>query len=126
LVKAANSAYSSASKAGGAQYATATNFLASATQGAKDNVFDTWSESELKAYLDSYGFPVPQGTKVNELRAYARKQATYFKYGTTNPTDTILAKVMESFQWVRDQLGLGAEAAKQKAGEVHEKAKEEL
>ena len=55
LVKAAKSYYDSASKAGGTQYATATSYLSKVTQSAKDNIFDTWSESEIKAYLDSYG-----------------------------------------------------------------------
>lgn len=55
LVNAANSYYESASKAGGKQYATATSYLSKITQSAKDNFFDTWSDSEIKAYLDSYG-----------------------------------------------------------------------
>lgn len=55
LLKAAKSYYNAASKAGGEHYATATSFLSKATQTAKNNVFDTWSESEIKAYLDSYG-----------------------------------------------------------------------
>jgi hypothetical protein len=63
LVQAAQSAYASASSAGGSSYASATSYLAQATQTAKDNVFDTWSESDLKAYLDSYGVvscPLPE------------------------------------------------------------------
>ncbi|KAJ2975374.1 hypothetical protein NUW58_g8373 [Xylaria curta] len=119
LVKAAQNAYASASRGGGDSYASATSYLAQATQSAKDNVFDTWSESELKSYLDSYGVPIPQGSTVNELRAEARKQSTYFKYGTTNPVDTAFAKISESvrgaYQWVLGQLGAGAEEAKQKA-----------
>lgn len=55
LVKAAQDAYASASSAGGGSYASATSYLAQATQSAKNSIFDTWSESELKAYLDSYG-----------------------------------------------------------------------
>ncbi len=55
LVKAAQDAYASASSVGGGSYASATSYLAQATQAAKDSVFDTWSESELKSYLDSYG-----------------------------------------------------------------------
>lgn len=55
LVKAAQSAYGSASKAGGDTYASATSYLAQATQAAKDTTFETWTDSELKAYLDSYG-----------------------------------------------------------------------
>ncbi|KAI1075551.1 hypothetical protein F5B20DRAFT_573370 [Whalleya microplaca] len=124
LVQAAHSAYASASTAGGDSYASATSYLASATEAAKKTTFDTWSESELKAYLDSYGLPVPQGSTINELKALARKQSTYFKYGTTNPTDTAFAKLGESFkgayQWVVGQLGAGSEAAKKKAQDVKE------
>lgn len=55
LVSAAQSAYSSASSAGGSNYASATSYLSKATASAKSSAFDTWSESELKNYLDSYG-----------------------------------------------------------------------
>ncbi|KAI2617721.1 hypothetical protein GGS26DRAFT_585157 [Hypomontagnella submonticulosa] len=124
LVEAAQSAYSSASSAGGSSYASATSYLSQATEAAKKSTFDTWSESELKAYLDSYGIPVPQGSTLNELKAEARKQSTYFKYGTTNPASTAFAHLGENikgaYQWVMGQLGAGSEAAKKKAGEVKE------
>ncbi|KAG7287682.1 hypothetical protein NEMBOFW57_007195 [Staphylotrichum longicolle] len=128
LVDAAQSAYASASSAGGDSYASATSFLSRATDTAKANVFETWSESELKAYLDSYGIPAPQGSNLNELRALARRQHTYFKYGTTAPTETLFAKVKENvlggWDWVTNQLRLGGEAAKKKAEEAEGKAKE--
>ncbi|KAI1101352.1 hypothetical protein F4804DRAFT_316116 [Jackrogersella minutella] len=124
LVEAAQSAYSSASSAGGSSYASATNYLAQATEAAKQSTFDTWSESELKAYLDSYGIPVPQGSTINDLRAEARKQYTYFKYGTTNPASTAFAKLGENvkgaYHWVVDQLSSGSEAAQKKAGDLKE------
>ncbi|KAI1655215.1 hypothetical protein F4813DRAFT_382170 [Daldinia decipiens] len=124
LVDAAQSAYASASSAGGISYASATSYLAQATEVAKKSTFNTWSESELKAYLDSYGVPVPQGSTLNELRAEARKQSTYFKYGTSNPASTAFAKIGENvvgaYQWVVGQLGAGSEAAKKKAGDVKE------
>lgn len=127
LVSAASSAYASASKAGGATYASATSYLAAATQAAKSNSFDTWSESDLKAYLDSYGVPVPQGSKLNELRAFARRQSTYFRYGTTTPTGTLIAKlgdsVRDTWGWVKEQLNIGADAAQKKADEAAAKAK---
>ncbi|KAI0892518.1 hypothetical protein F4806DRAFT_233078 [Annulohypoxylon nitens] len=126
LVNAAHSAYSSASSAGGSSYAAATSYLSQATQTAKTATFETWSESELKAYLDSYGVPVPQGSTINELKAEARKQSTYFKYGTTNPATTAFAKISENvkgaYQWVLDQIQAGSDAVKEKAGA----AKEEL
>ncbi|OLN87841.1 Meiotic sister chromatid recombination protein 1 [Colletotrichum chlorophyti] len=130
LVNAARSAYSSASSAGGASYASVTSYLSQATDSAKSSVFDTWSESELKSYLDSYGVDVPQGSTVDELRAYARKQYTYFKYGTSTPSETLFAKIAESakdtWNWVANQVGIGADAAQKKAGESKEKVKQEL
>lgn len=68
LVSAARSAYSSAVTAGGERYNAVTSYIASASDAAKDNAFDAWSESELKSYLDSFGivrpptlflFPIP-------------------------------------------------------------------
>src|ERR1700760_3657511 len=55
LIKAANSAYTSASSAGGSSFASVTSYLAQATDASKKSAFDTWSKSELKSYLDSYG-----------------------------------------------------------------------
>ena len=68
LVKAAQDSYSSASKSGGSNYASVTSYLASSTAAAKDLTFDTWSDSELKSYLDSYGVKNYQGSTTNELR----------------------------------------------------------
>ncbi|KAK4155013.1 hypothetical protein C8A00DRAFT_42325 [Chaetomidium leptoderma] len=126
LVAAAQAAYASASSAGGGSYASATSFLAKATDTAKANMFDTWSESDLKAYLDSYGVPVPQGSTFNELCALARRQRTYFRYGTTTPAETLFAKVRENvlggWDWVASQLRVGSDAAKAKADEAGEAA----
>lgn len=127
LVNAAQSAYSSASSAGGSQYASATSYLASVTAAAERNAFDSWSETDLKAYLDSYGIKVPQGSKIEELKAEARKQSTYFKYGTSSPSETVLTKIGESVKgglgWIASQLHLGSEAAKEKASEAEAAAK---
>jgi len=130
LISAANSAYTSASSAGGNTYASATNYLAQATNAVRKSAFDAWSESELKSYLDSYGFNVPQGSTVNELRAYARKQATYFKYGTSTPSGTVLAKleerVGETVQWIKDLLNIGGAEAKKQGYRAEKKVHEEL
>ncbi|KFA63910.1 hypothetical protein S40285_03785 [Stachybotrys chlorohalonatus IBT 40285] len=127
LLSAAQSAYSSASSAGGSNYASATSYLSAATASAKKGTFDAWTETELKAYLDSYGIPIPQGSKVEDLKAKARKQSTYFKYGTSSPSETIFAKIgetaREGWNWVASQLNLGSEAAKQKAAEAEAAAK---
>jgi len=130
LVKAAQDVYSSASSAGGSSWASATSYLAQATDSAKASTFDTWSDSELKSYLDSYGIPVPQGSKTNELRALARRQYTYFKFGTSTPSETIFAKIGDNakatWDWVMDQLSIGSDAARKKAQESKLKGHKEL
>ncbi|KAH6662443.1 hypothetical protein F5X68DRAFT_271772 [Plectosphaerella plurivora] len=125
LLSAAQSGYASAYAAGGDAYASVTSYLAQATGAVRNNAFDTWSESDLKNYLDSYGIPAPQGSTTNELRAAARKNYNFFKHGTTTPTGTIFAKVGETIQdtwnWVAGQVGYGADVAQQ---EAQKKAKE--
>jgi Putative nuclear envelope organisation protein len=112
LVKSAQGNYASASKSGGSAYASITNYLASQTAAAKDATFDTWSDSELKSYLDSYGVPNYQGSTINELRVKAKEQANYFKYGTSTPQGTIFEQIKEVANWLLSQLQLGAAQGK--------------
>ncbi|KAJ5104052.1 hypothetical protein N7532_004581 [Penicillium argentinense] len=126
LVKHAKDSYVKASKAGGEHYASATKSIAQATGSAKDTTFDHWSHSEIKQYLDSYGIPVYQGSSINELRATARRHATYFKYGTTNPVETIYAKVMDTLYWALDQLKIGASSGRAQGQEAAEKVREKV
>ncbi|OAA39147.1 Stress-responsive protein Ish1 [Metarhizium rileyi] len=124
LVSAAVSAYSSASSAGGSQFASATSYLSSATASAEKSAFDSWTRSELKEYLDDYGIPVPQDSKLEELRALARKQSTYFKLGTSSPSGTILAQLgdaaAQGWRWTLDQLKFGSQAAQEKTRNLKE------
>lgn len=122
LLKAAQDTYYSATASGGAAYASVTSYLAKATDTAKDSTFDTWSDSELKRYLDTYGVPVPQGSKTNELRAWARNQANWFRYGTTTPQGTLYAKISEAGRWILDQIYMGAASGKKQAAYQSEKA----
>ncbi|CZR60843.1 related to brefeldin A resistance protein [Phialocephala subalpina] len=124
LVSAAQDVYASASKTGGTSYASVTSYLAKQTDAAKDSVFDTWSESELKNYLDSYGFNVPQGSTKNELVAWARNQRNWFQYGTTTPQGTLWAKLQGGAQWVMDQLSIGAAAGRKQAEVAGDSVKE--
>lgn len=123
LVRAAGSALSSASSAGGSSYASVTSYLSQQTAAARANTFDTWSESELKAYLDSYGVPVPQASTLDSLRAQARKQHTYYKYGVSSPPMAMMARISSAFTnswaWLKYQVGMGAAtSAEQAAGNV--------
>jgi len=126
LVAAAQNYYSSASAARGTAYASATSSIAKATDSAKAQAFDTWSDSDLKAYLDSYGVSVPQGSTSNQLKAYARRQATWFHYGTTTPQATLWAKLKENFNWAYNQIVLGARKGSQAAQHEATKAKDRV
>jgi len=122
LLSAAQDAYATASKSSGPAYASVTSYLSKATDAAKDSAFDTWSDSDIKAYLDTYGVPVPQGSTSNQLKAYARNQANWFRYGTTTPQGTLYAKLSEAGQWVLDQLRIGAASGRKQAAYQAEKA----
>lgn len=64
--------------------------------------------------------PVPQGSTANELRALARRHWTYFKYGTTSPSGTIIAKIEEglrgAYDWAARQFKVGVDTTQQKIG----------
>ncbi|KAI5815695.1 hypothetical protein BZA77DRAFT_333886 [Pyronema omphalodes] len=48
-----------------------------ASKTVSDTVFDTWSESRLKEFLDKNNVKVPQGSTKNELLALARRNKAY-------------------------------------------------
>ncbi|EPS40282.1 hypothetical protein H072_5909 [Dactylellina haptotyla CBS 200.50] len=135
LIASAQAAYASASSAGGEAFATVTSALAQATTYVKDNTFETWSDSELKAYLDSYGVKTYQGSTKNELVARARRCRKIFESGWKEES------AFEKFQrlgWnaygdLMYYLGLGkgkaegyASQASQAAARATDSAKQEL
>ena len=122
LYKSAQDNYASASGKGGSQYASVTGYLAKQTDAAKSATFDTWTDTELKKYLDSYGISNPQGSTLEQLKAEARKQSNYFKYGTSSPSGTVFARIQNGFGWVLDQLKLGASAGQAKGQEAADAA----
>ena len=124
LFKAAQDSYSSASKSGGSNYASVTSYLASSTAAAKDYTFDTWSDSELKSYLDSYGIKNYQGSTSNELKALARRNAQYFRYGSNVPGGSIFGQIQSGFSWVLDQLKIGAASGRKEAEKSGDAVKE--
>jgi len=121
LLKQAQDSYAKASKSGGTSYASVTSYLVSATDAAKDSTFDTWSDSELKSYLDSYGVPNYQGTNTNELKAMARRNANYFRYGSSTAPQGVFGRLQSSAQWVLDQLKIGAASGSKQASYQAEK-----
>jgi hypothetical protein len=127
-------------------FASITSALAQATDTAKEATFETWSDSDLKAYLDTYNIPTYQGTTRNELIAMARRNAHYFLHGDQD--QGVLGQVKSTLGWAQGKLstllGMGAkeaekvghrayesaqmaaDAAKEKATQAKHRAKEEL
>ncbi|KAH0541399.1 hypothetical protein FGG08_004089 [Glutinoglossum americanum] len=121
LLKQVQESYASASSTGGSAFASITSALASATAAAKDSAFDTWSDSDLKSYLDSYGVPVYQGSTTMELRALARRQHNYFRYGTSTPSGTIYARIKSGVWWPLEWLRGNAAKGQEEMGYQGEK-----
>lgn len=70
--ESAASAYSYATSAGGQKVSQVTDAASDYAGTAFDKVVESWSDSRLKAYLDSRGVPVPKNGKRDELLAKVR------------------------------------------------------
>lgn len=116
LIASAKKNYASASSKGGKEWASLT------AEGAKATgyVFDKWSDSDLKSFLDSYGVPVPQGSKRNELIAAARRNSRYFTQGpdwySTGFMAQIQAYAEQGIEYIKNFIA-GASGAAYNAGE---------
>jgi len=127
-------------------FASITSALAQATATAKEATFDTWSDSDIKSYLDTYNIQTYQGTTRNELIAMARRNAHYFRYGSQD--QGVWGQFRSAVGYVQGQLGsllgfgakqvqkagdrayesaqVAADAVKEKATQASNRAKEEL
>ncbi|KAF8542480.1 hypothetical protein BDD12DRAFT_916238 [Trichophaea hybrida] len=108
-------------------YASLTSVLAQATANVKEATFDTWSDSELKSYLDTYNIKTYQGSTRNEMIAMARRNATI------SDTDTILSLLgygskaaQKAGNRAYESAQVAKDAAKEKATQAKDHAKEEL
>lgn len=126
LVNSANSALASASSAGESTFATITAALAQATNKVKGDTFETWSDSDLKAYLDSYGIKTYQGSNRNQLLAEVRRQAYLFRNGGSEPG--VWEKTNGLLNWAKVKawtiLGLAKDNAQDAADKASDKAAE--
>jgi len=66
-----------------------------------DKLIDSWSESQLKEFCDKNGINVPQGTKVNQLRALVRKNRAELV------GDTVSATAASAFGAATSNVGAG-------------------
>lgn len=124
LVKQAQDSYNRASRAGGSNYASVTNYLVSATDAAKDTTFNSWSKSDLEKYLGSYGMKLRADAHIDELRKEAKRHADYFQHGTVRQEASIFSRLKNAGQWMWDQLKIGALSGRSEGQETAEAAKE--
>jgi hypothetical protein len=116
LISSAKKQYASASAKGGKEWEALT------AKGAKATayLFDQWSDSDLKSFLDSYGVPVPQGSKRNELIAAARRNSRYFTQGPDWYSTGLIAQIQSYYNqgvgYIKDFIA-GASGAAYNAGE---------
>lgn len=120
LASSASVAYASASASGGSAYASVTSALAKATDYAKETTFDTWSDSDLKAYLDSYGVKTYQGTTKNEMVAQARKYSHMFTSSFHQETafERFQRQAFSAYSNLMYYFGVGKQAAVDTASSV--------
>lgn len=81
LVKEASKYLDQAQHVLGAKYDVLSADLDKQYKEAKKTSFSEWSDSDLKAYLDTYGIPTYQGSTRNELLSKARKNLGLFTRG---------------------------------------------
>lgn len=84
-------------------------------------IFDIWSESDFKVYLDSYGIFVFQGLIFNEICVFVCCQWIYYKYGILFFFEIIFVKIKENvlsgWDWVIGQVMVGFDVVKKKVEE---------
>ncbi|WPG99767.1 stress response protein ish1 [Acrodontium crateriforme] len=101
-------------------------------QYLSDQILDSWTDSEIKAWCDRNGIKVPQGSKSNELKALARKHAASLSgnnvkssassaYGAATSsagnfypqiTDEVYAQARYWYDLAANQLGFAGEEVK--------------
>lgn len=102
------------------QYNAVVQSLQDSVNGYKQSSFDKWSDSDLKAYLDTYGIKTYQGSTRNELIAHARSQYRLFTHGAdpdgwNRIKDSFVAGGMQLFNGVKVHGGALYSSAKDRA-----------
>jgi hypothetical protein len=100
---------------------------ASAQETLTDAIFNAWSDSQIKEWLDKNNVKVPQGSRRNELVALARKHrarltgdtvastaSSYYGAATSSAGNEYVKAtdgVAYYLDWIKSQIGLGVDSA---------------
>lgn len=125
LASNAASAYNTASDSGEAAFSTISSALAQATDSVRRGTFNTWSESELKKYLDHYGVKTYQGSSRNELIAKARywQQIMQSGWQPESAISRFQRQVENAYHQLMASLGIAKAEVDEKVSEAAAKAK---
>jgi hypothetical protein len=127
-----------ASDRANSQYASLSASASGAQQSLSDALLDSWSDSQIKEWLDKNGIKVPQGSKKNELVALARKNwasvsggnaassaSSYFGAATTSAGNTFAQATNDAYgtfrqyyDYVANQFGFASGNAKSSISSV--------
>ncbi|KAK5017039.1 hypothetical protein LTR39_001763 [Cryomyces antarcticus] len=85
-------------------YQSAANKIGETAAYPGDWLYESWSESDLKAWLDERGVPVPQGNSRNKLIASVRRNARLSGNKLASATDAAAASASSATQALSDKL----------------------
>ena len=77
----------------------------SAGDSVSDTLFDSWSESQLKAFLDEHGVPAPQGSTRNKLIALARKHRATLFNSASSVSDAASSTISDTYEAATSRVG---------------------
>lgn len=70
-----------------------------------DTLFDAWSDSQLKAFLDERGVQIPQGSTRNNLIALARKHRAALLSGASSLGDAASSTISDTYGAATSKAG---------------------
>jgi len=128
------------------KYNSATQQASNAQESLSNQLLESWSDSQVKEWLDKNGIPVPQGSKRNELSALARKHSARLAgtdvknqaasaYGAATSsagnyyaqaTDDSYAGLRYYYDYALNQIGFASKEAKASLSSASDRASSSL
>jgi len=116
LVRKASEYLNSMKAEGDDKYKKVISKLQNVYSSGKDMAFDTWSDSDLKMYLDSYGISTYQGSTRNEMIALARRHTSLFRHGAAK--DDWFSTINTASQYLKETLWSAASSGRKLSEKV--------
>ena len=85
-------------------YQDAANKISETTAYPGNWLWETWSDSELKAWLDERGIPVPQGGKRDQLIASVRRNSRVASLNAQKSVQTVSSSAVAAKESLSDEV----------------------